>query len=86
METLFNISKYEDSLDNPQYVIIKVKDYWLNQRKNRYECTTSSWKADTNKTREYPYVLSVTYGVVKAVYKVKEWHKTEWGRCEFTGV
>ncbi len=29
LETLFNISEYEDSPDNPQYVIIKVKDYWL---------------------------------------------------------
>ena len=29
LETLFNISEYEYSPDNPQYVIIKVKDYWL---------------------------------------------------------
>lgn len=86
LETLFNISEYDDSPNNPQYVIIKVKDYWLNQRENRYECTRSSWKVDINKIRKYQYVLSVTYGVVKAVYKVTEWHKTEWGRCEFTGV
>lgn len=86
LENNLHISEYIDSKDNPLYMIIKVKDYWLNQRANRYECTRSSWIIDPKKAIHYHYVLSVTYGVVKAVYKVTEWHKTEWGRYEFTGV
>lgn len=34
--------EYVDSKSNPKYIIIKVKDYWLNQRSNRYECTRSA--------------------------------------------
>lgn len=81
----FSAEEYEDSPANPKYMIIKVKDYWLNQRKDRYECTRSSWKVTPEKANNYPYVLSVTNGIVKEVYKVNEWHYCEWGRAEFTG-
>lgn len=77
--------EYDDSDSNPKYMIIKVKDYWLNQRKDRYEATRSSWKVSLTKASKYPYVLSVTGGIVKEVYKVTEWHRCPWGRCEFTG-
>lgn len=79
--------EYEDSVNNPKYIIIKVKDYWLDQRKDRYECTRSAWKIDPKKAQKYPYVLSVTGGIVREVYKVKEWHYCEGGngRAEFTG-
>lgn len=69
-------------------MIIKVKDYWLNQRKNRYECTRSARKLRPEVAKNYPYVLSVTGGIVREVYKVHEWHYCEElnGRAEFTGV
>lgn len=68
-------------------MIIKVKDYWLNQRNSRYGCTRSAWKLDPEKAKNYPYVLSVTGGIVHEVYKVKEWHYCEdrSGRADFTG-
>jgi hypothetical protein len=79
--------EYDDSVKNPKYMIIKVKDYWLNQRNSRYDCTRSAWKLDPDKAKNYPYVLSVTGGIVHEVYKVKEWHYCEGrsGRAEFTG-
>ena len=79
--------EYVDSIKNPKYMIIKVKDYWLNQRNSRYDCTRSAWKLDPEKAKNYPYVLSVTGGIVHEVYKVKEWHYCEGrsGRAEFTG-
>lgn len=80
--------EYEDSPDNPKYMIIKVKNYWLSQRADRYETTRSAWKLDINKVAKYPYVLSVTGGIVKEVYKVSEWHNADSsrnGRIEFTG-
>lgn len=80
------VKEYVDSIANPKYIIIKVKDYWLNQRnQNRYETTRSSWKVNIDKARKYPYVLSVTNGIVREVYKVREWHECPWGRNEFTG-
>lgn len=79
--------EYVDSRSYPKYMIIKVKDYWLNQRKDRYECTRSAWKLDPKKASKYKYVLSVTNGIVHEVYKVNEWHYCDGnsGRCEFTG-
>ncbi len=82
------IPEYEDSPENPPYMIIKVNHYWLNRRGwNRYETTRSSWKASLSRAQKHPYVLSVTNGIVEAVYKVTEWHKVSWGsgRIEFTG-
>lgn len=79
--------EYIDSSDNPNYMIIKVKDYWLNQRKSRYDCTRSAWKLNIEVAKKYQYVLSVTGGIVYEVYKVNEWHYCEGtsGRIEFTG-
>ena len=80
--------EYDDSVSNPKYMIIKIKEYWLNQRKDRYECTRSAWKLNPDIARKYPYVLSVTGGIVHEVYKVTEWHYCEdrKDRAEFTGV
>lgn len=64
--------EYIDSCDNPKYIIIKVKDYWLNQRKSRYDCTRSAWKLNIEVAKKYQYVLSVTGGIVYEVYKVDE--------------
>ena len=76
--------EYVDSDSNPKYMIIKVKDYWLNQRKDRYDCTRSAWKLRPEVAKKYPYVLSVTGGIVREVYKVHEWHYCEGrsGRAE----
>ena len=80
-------TEYEDSAANPPYMIIKIKDYWLNQRTDRYDCTRSAWKVDPKRANRYPYVLSVTGGIVREVYKVHEWHYIAPGsdRAEFTG-
>lgn len=80
-------SEYQDSPDNPPYMIIKVKDYWLSQRENRYECTRSAWKVNPETANKYPYVLSVTGGIVREVYKVDAWKPCEEnnGRAEFVG-
>ena len=79
--------EYEDSPFNPKYMIIKVKEYWVNQLNDRYECTRSAWNLKPDNARKYPYVLSVTGGIVREVYKVEEWHecKERPGRYEFTG-
>ena len=50
----------------------------------RYEATRGCWRIRIPDIKKYPYVLSVTDGLVKEVYKVIEWH-TKGERKEFTG-
>lgn len=78
--------EYVDNPNNPKYIIIKVKDFWLNQREDRYECTRYAWRVNREKAKKYPYVLSVTRGIVREVYKVEEWRESDIaGRSEFIG-
>lgn len=78
--------EYVDDSNNPKYMIIKVKDFWLNQRKDRYECTRYAWRVNRKNAKKYPYVLSVTRGVVREVYKVDKWQESDIeGRSEFVG-
>ena len=86
LEKYFKADVYDDSKIHFPYIIIKIKDYWLQERnEDRYETTRSSWVANFDKVQKYHYVLSVTKGIVKEVYKVDERHTTSWGRVEFTG-
>ena len=84
LQKALSAPEYVDSSENPLYMIIKVKEYWVQQR-GRYDCTRSAWKLNPKIAEKYPYVLSVTGGIVKEVYKVKEWHYCGNGRAEFTG-
>ena len=86
LERIHSAKEYEDGPETPPYVIIKINDNWMNSE-GRYERTRSAWKANLAKAKKYPYVLSVTNGIVRAVYKVKDWHysKEYSRRIEFDG-
>lgn len=63
------------------YIIIKVQNWRLNEMteqfgpsRARYEATRGRWRNRKPNLKEYPYIFSVTGGIVKAVYKVIEWH------------
>lgn len=77
----------DDPARLPRYMIIKVKDYWITEGKSRYDCTRSAWRVDPARAKKHPYVLSVSEGIVREVYKVHEWHLCADGsnRAEFTG-
>lgn len=55
-----------------KYVIIKAKQEMVEER-GRYNATRIAWKMKLDTIKQYPYVLSVTEGIVKAVYKVDVW-------------
>lgn len=81
--------EYKDAKGDPKYILIKVKQYWLDMNnRNRYETTRGSWNMNIERARKYPYVLSVTNGIVREVYKVDEWHDAPDvpGRIEFSGI
>ena len=80
--------EFADLPTNPDYVIIKVKDYWVDQRGGVYEAARSAWKMSLNTAKKYKYVLGVVNGIVKGVFEVKEWKvcATDTNRIEFDGV
>ena len=79
--------EFTDSLENPKYMIIKIKDLILTQREDRYDCTRRAWRLNINEAKKYPYVLSVTNSIVKEVYEVDKWQPCQErnGRFEFIG-
>ncbi len=63
------------------YIIIKVQNWCLEEmvtkygpEKARYEATRGNWRNQKPSINKYPYIFSVTGGIVKAVYEVIEWH------------
>lgn len=68
---------------NFKYIIIKVRDWRLDELfpefplTYRYEATRYAWKIKPKNIQQYPYVFSVTNGIVKEVYKIKEWYFVE---------
>lgn len=90
LEERLSAKTYEEPKDFG-YMIIKVRWWRLDEMaiqfgadNARYEATRGCWKIRIPNKDRYPYVLSVTDGLVKEVYKVKEWHE-QGDRKEFTG-
>ena len=79
------VEYYENEIDF-KYIIIKIKDHWLaHNNYDRYETTRKAWKINVNNTKGYDYVLSVSNGIVKEVYKVHDWYELEENRYGFNG-
>jgi hypothetical protein len=75
-----------------KYYIIKVKPWRLDEMKEkhpdtyRYEATRYCWKIVPRDIKEYPYVFSVTDGIVEEVYRVERWEPVSGrSRYEFFG-
>ena len=73
------------------YIIIKVRSSTIDElvekfglEQARYEATRGNWRSKKPDIKKYPYILSVTDGVVKAIYQVIEWHDVENGRIQCT--
>ncbi len=86
--------KVYDEPNDFKYMIIKVRqdriDYLqsqgINYKNSRYEATRYDWKITPKSIKEYPYVFSVTNGVVYDVFEVEKWiGPKENGRYEFIG-
>lgn len=93
IQNKFSVETFTE-LPNFKYIIIKIKwdriEYIQEQHPNLsfedaiYEATRYSWKINKDNAQKYPYVLSVIDGIVKGVYKVKNWELADNGeRYEF---
>lgn len=82
LEKRFSLREYDEPEDF-KYIILKIKNWRLEElfaqypSTYRYEATRSAWRFTPKSIEEYPYVFSVTDGVVKEVYKIKEWYVME---------
>ncbi len=79
LEAKFSAKIYEEP--DFGYIIIKVQKWRLDEMtikygadNARYEATRGCWKNKKPSLDKYPYIFSVTGGIVRAVYKVFEWH------------
>ena len=88
-EVLQRELSYEEFEDQPdlKYCIIKINDYWINERGNIYDTVRMHWKVSLNRVKKIPYVLASHNGVIEEVYEVDKWFKAEDvpGRCMFEG-
>jgi hypothetical protein len=82
LEKIINRDVYDEP--NEDYVLIKTT-YAAISVAGLYEATRAAWRAKLEKAQKYNYVLSVVYGVVREVYKVKEWYQVEDNRIAFNG-
>lgn len=83
-----NAPEYDEPIDI-NYIIIKTKNSTIKVNGSLYEATRRSWKLSLNRVQKYPYVLSTIDGIVKEVYKVDKWYRSdesnEYSRIQFDG-
>ncbi len=84
LQRKLSCKEFAEDDKTPPFLIIKVSRLSLAEA-DRYTCTRSAWKVDINKARKTPYVLSVTDGIVYAVYQAERWNNVAPGRYEFFG-
>lgn len=83
LEREFTTPVFEENENTPKYMIIKIKDYWINYNGGDiYKTVRGNWVIDVNKANRYKYVLAVKYGLVVGVFEINEngWKKNEDGK------
>ena len=92
LENRLSLEGYEEP-DDFRYIIIKVKQWRLDQmerefgpQKARYEATRYRWKNKIPDIKKFPYVFSVSDGIVREIYQVIDWYDAGEGRIAFNGV
>ncbi len=94
LEQEFTAKTFDDYPNCPKFILIKIKDYWINRNggiesDGIYRTVRGYWKINPKRANKYPYVLAVRYGIVVGVYKINEngWKKADNSdRAYFDGV
>lgn len=80
-----------DEPNDFKYLIIKVQQWRLDDlivqhgSDTRYEATRWCWHIRPRSIDEFPYVFSVTGGIVREVYAIERWLPADEGRYAFEG-
>ncbi len=69
----------------PKFIILKITPQSIQDKgKDVYEAVKGNWKINPKKAQNYDYALAVERGIVKGVFKVDKWEKSdEEGRFYF---
>lgn len=74
---------------NCAHMLIKVNQGYTSDMSSDdlYESTRKSWKVAPKRARKARYALSVSFGIVRAVYRINDWSPSSdgSGRWEFQG-
>ena len=91
LEKEFTSKEFDENENTPKYILIKIKDYWINYNggfnsEGIYKTVRGNWKMSLSRAKNYKYVLAVRYGIVVGVFEVESWKKTEGSnRIHFDG-
>jgi hypothetical protein len=66
------VSEFIEPENIEDFMIIKVKSEIVEER-GRYDTTRCCWRISLEQAKKRKYVLSVTNGIVRAIYKVNNW-------------
>lgn len=82
-----SLEEFED-VEDLKYCIIKINDYFLNERGSVYEAVRSAWRVKESRISKIKYVLASLNGVVLDVFEVERWYEAEDrpGRYSFDGI
>ena len=80
-----DVAEYTEPKED--YVIIKTKQTYIDERGSLYEAVRRYWHADLNRAQKYKYVVAAVQGVAKEVFEVEKWYTSEEKapRIEFIG-
>lgn len=85
LQVSLSSKEFEEPENIENFMIIKVKQSIVEDRRSRYEATRRSWKINPNEASKHPYILSVTDGIVKEIYYANKWEKVTEGILEDIG-
>lgn len=82
-----SLEEFED-IEGLKYCIVKIKDYWLNERGSVYETVRKHWNVNKARIEKIPYVLASHNGVIADVFEVEKWYEADEcpGRYMFDGI
>lgn len=68
-----NISVFSEKDIDCKFVIIKVRQSFIDERNSLYEAVRHSWVADIDRIKNYKYVFASVDGIVNDVFQVDKW-------------
>lgn len=82
-----SLEEFED-IEGLKYCIVKINDYWLNERGSVYETVRKHWNVNKARIEKIPYVLASHNGVIADVFEVEKWYEADEcpGRYMFDGI
>lgn len=76
LQKRYSMEEFKENKDTPPFIIIKVREEVVNDRKSHYEACRFAWKVGLEKVKSYKYALCVINGIVEGVFEVEKWQES----------